>query len=177
MLAIGFIFACKPDGQQSNTETSPAGQNPAGLANATGGQGQPNTGAAIAGTPYAGLGSIQIQAMRDLYVNCNSLDIIFYDTKFSLNQTDTTSIQTTLQYLLPSPVIHDMNCKPIGRITFWVQGELRREADIYVGPTCNYFIWIEDQKPVYINPLAPHGIQFFTNILSRGHELVPKQGQ
>jgi hypothetical protein len=178
VLVMGVILACKPEGDQSNTTDTPppaTQPNPSGLINAAGGQGQQNSAAALSGTPYAGLGSIQIQEMHDLYYSCNSMDIIFYNTNFSLSQTDTNSIRTTLEYLLPSPVIHDINCKPIGRATFWVDGELGQEADIYVGPTCNYWIWIKDQKPVHINPMTPKGIEFFTNIINRGHELVPKQ--
>jgi len=166
ILIIAAFFSCKPSGQESTS----AVDNGQPTAAAQQGSAQSNAGSA-----YAGLGSIQIEAMRDLWDNCNSLDIVFYDTNFSLSQTEIEAIRTTLQYLLPSPVQHDPACKPIGRITFWVQGELRREADIYVGETCNYYIWIEDSKPVYINPLTPDGIQFFTNILTKGGELVPKK--
>lgn len=125
---------------------------------------------------YASLQSIQMEAMRDLWDNCNSLDIIFYNTNFSLSQTEQEQIRTTLQYLLPTPVQHNPACKPIGRITFWANGELRREADIYVGDGCNYYIWIEDTKPAYINPLSPEGINFFTKILSQGNQLIQQQG-
>jgi hypothetical protein len=179
VLVMGVILACKPEGDQSNTTDTPppaTQPNPSGLTNAAGGQGQgqPNA-AALTGTRFEGLGSIQVEVMHELYYNCNSMDVIFYDTKFSLSQTDTNSIRTTLEYLLPSPVVHDINCKPIGRVTFWIDGEFGREADIYVGPTCNYWIWIENEKPAYINPMTPRGIQFFTNIINKGHELVPKQ--
>lgn len=164
-----LVFACKPSGEETTSEQPATQSSPT-----AGGQ----QGAAPAGQlppEYASLKSIEMEKMRDLYENCNSLDIVFYNTNFSLSQTEQAQIQTTLLYLLPSPVRHNMDCKPQGRISFWVQGELRREADIYVGENCNYYIWIEDGKPAYINPLSPDGINFYNKILTQGHELLQQQ--
>ena len=124
---------------------------------------------------YASLTSIPVEAMQDLYSNCNSLDIVFYEETFSLSQNDPTQIQSTLRYLTPAPVTYNPACKPIGRITFWVQGELRREADIYNGDACSYFIWLDGTKPQYINALTAQGIEFFKMVLTRAHEMNPQQ--
>ena len=112
--------------------------------------------------------SIEMAAMRDLWENSDAVDIIFYETNFSLSQNDKAAIQNTLGYFLPSPIAHNPNCKPIGRLTFMVKGEIRREADIYTAEGCQYFLWMENGKPVYINPMSQQGVTFFNEILKKG---------
>ena len=121
-----------------------------------------------AATSSSGLGSIQIEAMRDLWENCDGLDIIFYETNFSLSQTEKAAIQNTLGYFGPMQVVHNPDCKPVGRITFLVKGDIRQEADIYIAEGCQYFIWFKDNKPAYINPMSPQGVNFFEQIMKKG---------
>ena len=113
-------------------------------------------------------GSVAIEEMRYLWENCDAIDIIFYETNFSMSQNEKATIQNTLYYFLPSPVGHNPDCKPIGRMTFMVKGEIRREVDIYISEGCQYFLWMENNKPVHINPMSPQGVTFFTEVLKKG---------
>ena len=118
-------------------------------------------------TAQSELTSIPVEAMRDLWANCDALDIIFYETNFSLSQSDRGAIQSILNYFLPAAITHDPSCKPMGRITFLVQGEIRQEADIYMSQNCNYFIWMNDNSRLHINPMSPQGATFFQGIIKQ----------
>jgi hypothetical protein len=120
------------------------------------------------------LTSISVEEMRDLWANCDALDIIFYHNSFSISQNDRPAIQNSLGYFLPTEATHNPGCKPIGRMTFLVQGEIRQEADIYLSKDCNYVIWIKDNKNAHINPLSPQGIAFFQGIIQKGQEHLNK---
>lgn len=172
-LCIGMT-ACKQNGtgqtenQDTTGTTAPATQNP----------GQVTLGDDLSKTNQpagGGLGSIQIEAMRELWESSDAVDIIFYETNFSLSQTEKAAIQQTLGYFLPMPIAHNTSCKPIGRIAFLIQGEIRREADIYIHEGCQYFLWMEKEKPVYINPMSPQGVAFFDGILKKGQDQFKKQ--
>lgn len=181
IVATGGFIACNSgSGQTEQTAEEAQATDPSGqiqsVRSANQGTGQPAQ-LAPPGPEYSGLASIKIEDMHELYYSCNSLDMIFYNTNFSLSQTDTNQIRTTLEYLLPSPVQHNPACKPRGRATFWVDGELSHEADIYLGENCNYFVWVDGTKPIHINPMNHRGIDFFTKVLTQGHELFKQQGQ
>jgi len=121
-------------------------------------------------TPGA-LQSISPAAMQDLWQNCNALDIIFYETNFSLSQDDQNAIRGTLGFFSPDPVQRDPNCKPMGRLTFLVDGNIRQEADIYLSETCKYFVWFRNNTPVCINGMTTQGATFFNQILQQGRDM------
>lgn len=114
------------------------------------------------------LKSIPAESMKALWDSCSAVDIIFYETNFSISQGDQPAIRNTLGYFLPSAVVHDSKCKPIGRITFVVDGTIKQEADIYHSPGCEYFIWMKDNKPAHINPMSPQGVSFFDQVMKQG---------
>jgi hypothetical protein len=153
--AFLFVVAClscnsKP-GENNTSDNTPA---------------QPNTTSKA--TSMDSLTSISPDAMRDLWQNCTAVDIIFYETNFSLSQDEKASIQNLLGYFLPTPVQHNPQCKPMGRITFIADGEIRQEADIYLSENCTYFIWMKDTRPAHINSMAPQGVAFFNKVISQG---------
>lgn len=171
-----LITACKDDGAQQTAEEQ-AQQSTGITSAAAASQAAGNQTPLPADDPMAGLTSIHIDEMRDLWENCDFIDIIFYGNRMSLTQGDMESIRRTIGYLIPPPIQHNPACKPMGRITFMVKGDIRQEADIYAGDGCNYFIWMKNNKPAHINALTPEGAQFFVNVVSRGHEMFQQQQQ
>lgn len=165
-------FACKQASEET-TETTPATEQPQQQPSATTG-GHVQLGDNLSATtpaatsPSGGLGSINIEAMRELWEQCDGIDIIFYKTNFSLSQNEKAAIQNTIGFFGPTYVEHNKDCKPVGRITFLIKGEIRREADIYIDQGCQYFLWMENNKPVYINPMSPQGVTFFEQIIKKG---------
>jgi hypothetical protein len=121
-------------------------------------------------TSSTGLGSINIEAMRDLWENCDAIDLIFYKTNFSMSQNEKAAIQNTIGFIGPGAVAHNPNCKPVARMSFQVKGEIRQEADVYIDEGCQYVLWMKDNKPVYINPISPQGAMFFQQIVTRGQD-------
>ncbi len=145
---ITCLIACKSEGDKASDATSTAKQEQA----------------------TTSLESIPGEAMRDLWENCTAIDVIFYQTNFSISQDEQAAIRNTLGYFLPSPITHNPNCKPIGRLTFIADGEIRQEADIYNTQGCQYFIWIKDNKPAYINPMAPQGVTFLEQVMQQAKD-------
>lgn len=110
-------------------------------------------------------GSVSQEVMQDIWDNCDNIDILFYEHPISVNQVDQKGIRGTVQYISTRPATLDPNCKAIGRISFMTQGEIKTEADIYLGNGCSYFAFLDGQEIVAANLVSPQGLQFFNQVL------------
>lgn len=110
-----------------------------------------------------------------LLAECDNVDIIFYDSPVSMNQTDNAGIQSTLTFIARQSATLNSDCKPLGRITYLINGEIIAEGDFYCSEGCTYMIFMEDNKPKYANALSTNGIQFFRNILLQIQKQVESQ--
>jgi len=111
------------------------------------------------------LGSIPEAIYMRLIKECDYVDIIFFDSPVSMSQEDAPGIQRTLSYITKQVAKPDPACRPMGRITYIIQGEIIAEGDVFCADGCTYILFMEDKKPKYANVLSPGGIQFFQNIL------------
>ena len=107
--------------------------------------------------------------VTQLFNECDYVDHIFYNLPFSLSQDDPAAIKAGLQFLsIPQePTDISICTTPLARISYQVKGEIIAEADIYFNETCRLFVFIEDNKPKYVNPLNQQGLAFYQNILSQ----------
>lgn len=112
------------------------------------------------------LESISAETMQKLFNEADYMDIIFYSSPVSVSQDDKNSIKASLRYISEKPVSMSSNCKPVGRLSFMIAGDIDTEADIYFSEGCQYFIFIEGTKPVAGNYMTPEGIHFFQQVLS-----------
>ena len=121
------------------------------------------------------LGSIPEKVYLRLLAECDYVDILFFDSPVSMGQDDDAGIQSTLTFITKEVAKPNADCKPLGRISYMIKGEIIAEADFYSSEGCNYMIFMEDNKPKYANVLSPNGIQFFQNILLQIQKQVGKQ--
>ncbi|MBR9920792.1 MAG: hypothetical protein GYB31_08130 [Bacteroidetes bacterium] len=107
--------------------------------------------------------SLPVSKLEEVFANADYADFIFYQPSFSMSQDEKASIQQVLALIAAQPATLNPNCKPRGRVFYQKQGVDILVADIYLGDGCNYFVFLENEKPVYANKMIPQGVQYFNN--------------
>lgn len=126
---------------------------------------------AVNTSPYP---SMSNQEITNLHSITEKVDMIFYDLPMSINQDDAKSAKNTALYISPAPAIMNSPCKALGRLSWISKGVIVKEADIYVDAGCQYFIFMQDNKPVAANAMAESGVEFFNQIISQAAQQRPK---
>jgi hypothetical protein len=118
-------------------------------------------------TPAAtpGYPALNNEQHSQLYSTADQVDIIVYHLPISVNQDDVSSVRNTILYISPESPDMTQKCNPLGRLSWMAKGVIIREADIFIGPGCQYLLFIENGKPVAANVMAPAGVEFFQNII------------
>lgn len=138
----------------------------------------PNTPApGQASAPAESYPSLPISTIEMLWAKCDYIDFIPYEFDFTMSQSEKTAIQGMLGHIAEEVPVIDPNCKPIGRIFYQVSGKNEMEGDLYIGPTCIYYIFYVNGKKTYANKLTDQGIQFFRSIFSQALQGQQQQGQ
>ncbi len=125
-----------------------------------------NSNSSIAGSQET-LPFLSSQEVNTLYSQAEKVDIIFYKLPMSVNQEEPASAKNTVLYVSPAAPIITKHCEPAGRLSWISDGKIIREADFFVGEGCNYFVFMENEKPAYENAMALEGVQFFQTVMSQ----------
>ena len=128
---------------------------------------QSNEKAADDESQIAQVGSFPLPMFTRLMQECDYVDIIFFDSPASISQNDQRSIQSALMFMDPVAAQLDPTCKPLGRISYMIDGEIVAEGDFYCDDRCQYIAFVEEGKVVYANTLSGDGVSFFTNIIKQ----------
>ncbi len=110
-----------------------------------------------------------------LLAECDYVDIMFFDSPVSMSQNDNAGIQSTLTFITRQVAKPNPECKPMGRISYMIKGDIIAEGDFYCTDGCTYIIFMEDTKPKYANVLSTNGVQFFQNIIEQIQKQVGGQ--
>lgn len=148
----------------NSAETNTANAN-----NPTANKAQTKTAAAPSGMKNSvALQSIPKSTIMGLWNNCTYIDYIFHDLPFSMSQDEKESIQANLNYISSEVQAYiPNNCKPIARQMFHVGGDIVLEADVYLSDVCQFYVFVEDEKPAYANKMSPSALQFFSTMFSK----------
>ena len=122
-----------------------------------------------------GMPGIPEDLRTELLESCDFVDIIFYHSPASMNQSDPRSIQRAMGFIATETAEIDEMCSPLGRISYMTNGEITAEGDIYLSEKCQYIIFMVDNEPTYANAMSPEGIQFFQTILQSIQDQLPPQ--
>ncbi len=122
------------------------------------------------------LTSVPPDIIRDLWNNCTYIDYIFHTLPFSMSQDEQTSIRANLSYIAgeAQPYIPG-DCKSIARQMFHINGEIVLEADVYLSETCQFYVFVENEKPVYANKMTPEALEFFSSMFNQANKKQPGQ--
>lgn len=116
----------------------------------------------VPGTDYPALPEATLQLLQ---ANADFIDMTFYNYPISTNQSDMSSVRPSLTYWDPEPARIPTACKPAGHIWFQSKGNNLAEADFYFSPDCYYYVFYENGKPAFANPMNARGVAFFERIL------------
>jgi hypothetical protein len=110
-----------------------------------------------------------------LLKECDYVDIMFFDNPVSMSQSDDAGIQSTLTYITRQVARINPDCKPMGRISYMIKGEIIADGNFYCSDGCSYIVFEEEGKPKYANELSTNGVQFFQNILAQIQRQLDQQ--
>lgn len=144
-------------------------QKAASNASATTNSTQQSTSAVKPGVKNAvALESVPRDVILDLWTTCTYIDYIFHDLPFSMSQDEKESIQANLNYISTEAQAYIPNtCKPIARQMFHVGGDIVLECDVYLSETCQFYVFVENEKPKYANKMTPDALNFFGTMFSK----------
>lgn len=117
----------------------------------------------VAGTSYPPLPE---EIRKSLLETCDYIDITFYNYPISTSQDVASSIQPSMTYWDPEGATIPNTCRAAGHIWYQSKGNNIREADFYFSPDCFYYVFYENGKPAYANPINARGLAFFERILT-----------
>lgn len=141
ILSIVFAISCK---NESKTTSTP-----------------------IEKTQNSTLPVLPLEDLEQLANNCTGVDYIFHELPISVSQSDKPSIRANLGLFTLNPITGSLkDCKSIAREFFQVDGDVKYEAEIYVGNGCNYHVWMDGNKPIYANQLSEEGIKFYNKLIT-----------
>ncbi|MEL6655742.1 MAG: hypothetical protein AAFY48_16355 [Bacteroidota bacterium] len=158
---MSFVFLqCETKQQETTGETGEASTAPTTEQNVT-----PPTTTETVTSPYP---SITQEKMMHLYNNCDYIDFVFYNLKFSMSQNKQDAIRNTLGGVSTTPAKVIASCKPVGRVFFQVDGKNAEEADLFFGNSCLYYLFLENGTYAYGNQLSEGGYSFYQRIFQQG---------
>ena len=123
-----------------------------------------------------GLPPLGNQELTTLYAKAEMVDMIFYDMPISVNQDQASRAKNTVLYVSPTGAVRNPSCKPLGRLSWLSGGTIYKEADIYAGQGCSYFVFMENNQPVAVNAMSETGVNFFNSIITQVQQQRNAQG-
>ncbi|MFZ2900946.1 MAG: hypothetical protein WA004_20100 [Saprospiraceae bacterium] len=128
---------------------------------------QPPPATSAAQPASATLPSIPKEKLEFLWNNCDNIDYVFYELPISMNVDNPDAIKNALTHVASEPAPMLPQCKAIGRVFYLVKGENVVIADMYFSEGCTYYVFLENDKPVYANYLTPQAVQYFNSVFSQ----------
>ena len=106
-----------------------------------------------------------------LYNNTTFIDYLWHDLPFSVSQADPAAVKANVTFISPNGLSKlPKHCKSIGRKSYQFNGDIFMDADIYFGDGCAYYIFIQDNKRMWLNQISEDGQKFYTHLIQSGLE-------
>jgi hypothetical protein len=129
------------------------------------------TPAAPAPEPAATLPSVSLALLERIWKEGTQVDYIFYDYPFTMSLNDQPSIQYALKQIAENPAPLKPECKPAGRVSYQIKGNIVLEGDFYFSTGCTYFVFEENRQKKYANYMTDEGIKYFNNQIQQALQL------
>ncbi len=114
------------------------------------------------------LPSIDVKILERLFKEATAVDYIFHNHPFSMSQDEDASIKTSITYFSGErPQGIPVNCKPVARQSYQINGEFVAEFDVYFDQNCTFFAHMVNEKPVAANKMTEAGLAFFNQVISQ----------
>lgn len=115
--------------------------------------------------------SIPVDSVVKLLENTDAIDFVFYEQDFSMNQTEPSSIRTTISHIATEAPDINPNCQAVGSLFFFSQGKQLAQAELYFRPECLYYVWLFDGKRRFANKMTANGLQFYQRVFAQTQQL------
>lgn len=127
--------------------------------------------------PAATLPSVPLELLEKIWQEGTQVDYIFYNDPFTMSLTDKPSIQYAVRHVAeqPAPLLPD--CKPKGRVTYQIKGDIVLEGDFYFSTGCTYFVFEKNRVKTYANYMTDEGIKYFNEQIKQAMEMQQKMQQ
>ena len=108
----------------------------------------------------------------NLFENCDYVDIIMFQSNFSMNISQQGSIQMTIKGLTTEPQSNFANCPAQGRLFFLNKGQSMTEADLhFTDGVCHAMVFYVDGKKKYSSKLGQQGINMFGSYFKNANQI------
>ncbi len=113
----------------------------------------------------SGIDGVTLQNIVD---KADQLDFIFSELPVSMNQDEKAAILQNLAAISKIAVKSiPSGCKPLARLVYNGGGEIIFESDLYLSESCQFVVFLKDEKRLFGNELVPQGIDFYNAILAQ----------
>lgn len=160
ILCITLLIACKSDKSSSNVNAVPE---------------------AVVDSKPNNLPPLGDEIFKKMYDECTFIDYLWHDLPFSVSQAEKAAVQANVSFISKSGLdVIPNNCKSIGRKSYQINGDIYLDADVYFTPGCRFYIFLKNEKPLYLNKMTAQGEDFyarlFTNAMKQGQKIIDSQG-
>lgn len=111
--------------------------------------------------PAATLPSVPLAELEKLWQEGTQVDYIFYNYPFTMSLSEKPAVQNAVRHIAEAPAPLKPECKPMGRVTYQVQGEITLEGEFFFSQGCTYFVFEKNRVKTYANYMTDAAIQYF----------------
>lgn len=102
-----------------------------------------------------------------LLAEADYIDYIYHHLNISASIEDKPNIDININFISEEGIPEiPTNCKPIGRKFINAKGETLATVDVYFSAGCEFYVFVENNKPIYANKISPEGIVFYQRIIN-----------
>lgn len=123
------------------------------------------------------MSSVPLETMQKLWNECDHVDYIFYDLPISMSLDEKASIQYSVRHVADEAAPLKPECKPAGRVSYHIKGNIALEGDFYFSNGCTYFVFFKDNKKAYANYMTDDAIQYFNNNIQQAQQMRQQKMQ
>lgn len=111
--------------------------------------------------PAVTLPSVSLDLLKNIFNEGTQVDYIFYNYPFTMSLSDKPSIQFAVRHIAEQAAPLKPECKPMGRVSYQIKGDIVLDGDFYFSAGCTYFVFEKDRVKTYANFMTDEGIKYF----------------
>ncbi len=127
--------------------------------------------------PVPTLPSVSLELLEKIWKEATQVDYIFYNQSFTLGLSDKQSIQFAVRHVAEAPAALNPACKPTGRVSYQINGEIVLDGDFYFSTGCTYFVFEKNRVKTFANYMTDEGVKYFNDQIKQALEMQQKMQQ
>jgi hypothetical protein len=131
--------------------------------------------------PAPTLPSVPIELVKKLWDEGTQVDYIFYDYPFTMSLSEKPAVQNAVRHIAETTSPLKPECKPMGRVTYQIKGEIVLEGEYFFSLGCTYFVFEKNRVKTYANMMTDEAIMYFNaqiqQAVKMSQQIQPQTGQ